>query len=78
MAKVVHDHEENVEEVSSQDVLRPVMMDDIVPAFLGILENTFHDDPPISLRPAQRQQRRQRQLGKRFLGYHALIHTQLF
>ena len=60
MAKVVHDHEENVEEVSSQDVLRPVMMDDIVPAFLGMLENAFHDDHPISLRPAQRQQRRQR------------------
>ena len=36
VTEVVYDHEEDVEEVGPQDVLGPVMMDDIAPASAGI------------------------------------------
>lgn len=37
MAKVVNDYEEDVEEIGPQDVLRPVMVDDVVPTLTKIV-----------------------------------------
>lgn len=42
MAEVVHDHEEDVKEVGPQNVLRPMVVDDIRPAPPGITEDVFH------------------------------------
>lgn len=37
VAKVVYDHEEDIEEVGPQDVLGPAMADDVVPTLTKIV-----------------------------------------